>query len=38
MQQTFTGIEYSRWKKKTRREEFLDTITAWIIPYFLLNF
>lgn len=25
-QQTFTDIEYSRRKKKTRREEFLDTI------------
>lgn len=25
-QQTFTDIEYSRRKKKTRREEFLDTM------------
>lgn len=28
MQQTFTDIEYSNRKKKTRREEFLDTMDS----------
>lgn len=32
MQQTFTDIEYSRRKKKTRREEFLDTMDQ-MIPW-----
>lgn len=31
-QQTFTDIEYSRRKKKTRREEFLDTMDQ-MIPW-----
>ena len=30
-QQTFTDIEYSRRKKKTRREEFLDTMDQMIL-------
>lgn len=31
-QQTFTDIEYARRKKKTRREEFLDTMDQ-MIPW-----
>ncbi len=25
-QQTFSDLEYSYWKRKTKREEFLDTM------------